>query len=91
MKKITATASMKGENEITIRIYSAFQGAENTSGSAQASARDSFRAAFADSLAAGFTWNAASMAYEATCEATPEACAPIMAYAEKKNLEIVQL
>ena len=89
--KITATATMKGENEITVRISAAFQGAENNSGSAQASARDSFNASFADAIATGFIWNAASMVYEATCPATPEACAPFAAYVEKKNLEIIQL
>jgi len=89
--KITATATMKGENEITVRISAAFQGAENNSGSTQAATRDSFKASFADALAVGFAWNAANMAYEATCEATPEACAPFVAYAEKKNLEIIQL
>jgi len=89
--KITATARMKGENEVTIQIFAAFQGAENSSGDAQAKARDSFRASFADAIAAGFAWNAASMAYEATCPATPEDCAAFMAYAEKKNLEIIQL
>ena len=89
--KITATATMKEENEITVRISAAFQGAENNSGSAQVSARDSFKAAYADALEVGFIWNPASMTYEATCPATPEACAPFAAYAEKKNLEIIQL
>ncbi|MFA5458335.1 MAG: hypothetical protein WC261_11975 [Synergistaceae bacterium] len=89
--KITATATMKGENEVTVRISAAFQGAENTSGGTQAKARDSFKATFSDSSAAGFIWNAAHMAYESTCAATPEACAPIMAYCEKKNIEIIQM
>jgi hypothetical protein len=89
--KITATATMKGENEVTVKISAAFQGAENASGNAQAKARDSFKASFADSMIIGFSWNNASMAYEATCQATPEACAPIMAYTEKKNIEIIQL
>lgn len=89
--KITATATMKGENEVTVRISAAFQGAENASGSAQAAARDSFKAAFVDSIAAGFIWDAASMAYIATCQATPEACAPFAAYVEKKGLEIIHL
>jgi len=89
--KITLTATMKGENEVSLKISAAFQGAENSSGSAQATARDSFKKAFADSLEIGFAWNPASMAYESICPATPEACAPIMAYAEKKNLEIIQL
>jgi len=89
--KITATASMKGESEIVVRISAAFQDSENSSGSAQEATRDSFKATFADSLAVGFACNAASMCYEATCEATPEACSPFAAYAEKKNLDIIQL
>jgi hypothetical protein len=88
--KITATARMKGENEVTIKISGAFQGTENNSGSAQAAARDSFKSSFADALDCGFIWNSA-MAYEVTCQATPEACAPFAAYIENKNLEIIQL
>lgn len=89
--KITATAAMKGENEVTVRISAAFQGAENSSGSAQVAARDSFKASFADAIAAGFIWDSASISYEATCPATPEACAPFASYVEKKNLEIIQM
>lgn len=89
--KITATATMNGENKVTVRISAAFQGAENFSGFAQAAARDSFKAAFVDSIAAGFSWDAVSMAYVATCEATAEACAPFAVYVEKKGLEIIQL
>lgn len=89
--KITATATMKGENEVTVKISAAFQGTENASGSAQATARDSFKAAFADSETAGFAWVAENMAYIAAVPATPEACAPIMAYCESKELEIIQM
>lgn len=89
--KITATATMNGENKVTVRISAAFQGMENANGNAQAAARDSFKASFADAIAVGFIWNMASMAYEATCLATPEACAPFAAYVEKKGLEIIQM
>ena len=89
--KITITAQMKGENEVMLRIAAAFQGAENNSGASQAAARDSFQHSFADAINAGFKWNAGSMCYDATCQATPEACSPFAAYANDKNLEIIQL